>query len=937
MPKRTITAEIDGKVRRITADIPDDATPEEIEGAVSAYFRAAAPAPAPTLQAQQPQSAASLLQQADQRTIPGRLATGAIGAAKGTVQTLGQLVTNPGGVFDSVRQDSAMEDKLAGEAQRRGDTLGTLRHSVQSIPVLGPTLRAVTDRISKGEIPELAGEIAFGAVAPRAVSSAAKGARSMAAEAAPALRRSAERSYSAALNATTKGNKVRSENIVPGLVDRRVVAQSLESLKDKAAGQVAQIGRAIGEEWDNLPAGTKVNADDVTWKMRAQAEAEHAMKDAKGNLVPIGEQGAAALENVDKLSATIRAFAERNPKTGRMEIPAEKMRNLRQYFDGIAKEANAYEGKTLKDASVAAANKMAADAIRAELGKEFPNIAALNKEFSFWKDVERVTSDTLLRRQGQQKPISRMMMSAAGAAAGWTAGGLEGAIAGKITMDLLQKAITSTGWRTVSASLKASLADAIASGNKGKIQFYAKKAAQATTQPGSGAKLPTGKPSGTPSPQATAVPTQSPVPAQAARPAEVAAVPPQTQPVRRAAAPGTTTIRVPGEATKYEAVYEVRELDDVAASHSGLSFQPNPRYKLKNDRDYTQPENQGKVVEWSTPDKFDPAYLLTNSPDATHGPPIVNSAGEALGGNGRTMILERVYESNPKGAAEYKQALSAAAQQYGIDPQAIQQMKRPVLVRRVNDESVKSAFPSQSAITDMNKSGTAALRPTEKAVADSRRVSISTLDDISSRMDAVPDKPMSEALKGTSGAEVIKKLVDDGVISPQEQAAYISKGEITKDGIERISRLMVARFFRDPAQIDRIPLRVRAKLERLSSPLARAESVSGFALTEELSQALDLLEEMKVRGFKNIESVVRQPDLSGKTYPPQAVTMAKALVRMPTKQLLESFRGYAQDAQFAAGGESLFGPGPTKSTSYAEWIEPLANFKRPKATKGATQ
>ena len=40
---------------------------------------------------------------------------------------------------------------------------------------------------------------------------------------------------------------------------------------------------------------------------------------------------------------------------------------------------------------------MAADAIRAELGKEFPNIAALNREFSFWKDVERVVGDTMAR------------------------------------------------------------------------------------------------------------------------------------------------------------------------------------------------------------------------------------------------------------------------------------------------------------------------------------------------------------------------------------------------------------------------------------------------------------------------------------------------------------------------------------------------------------
>lgn len=44
MPVKTITAEIDGKVRRIKADIPDDATAEEIHGAVTQFLSAEQPA-----------------------------------------------------------------------------------------------------------------------------------------------------------------------------------------------------------------------------------------------------------------------------------------------------------------------------------------------------------------------------------------------------------------------------------------------------------------------------------------------------------------------------------------------------------------------------------------------------------------------------------------------------------------------------------------------------------------------------------------------------------------------------------------------------------------------------------------------------------------------------------------------------------------------------
>jgi hypothetical protein len=55
---------------------------------------------------------------------------------------------------------------------------------------------------------------------------------------------------------------------------------------------------------------------------------------------------------------------------------------------------------------------MAADAIREQLGQQFPDIDALNKDYSFLRNVNRVVSDTITRRTGQAKPLGQKLAQA---------------------------------------------------------------------------------------------------------------------------------------------------------------------------------------------------------------------------------------------------------------------------------------------------------------------------------------------------------------------------------------------------------------------------------------------------------------------------------------------------------------------------------------------
>lgn len=133
--------------------------------------------------------------------------------------------------------------------------------------------------------------------------------------------------------------------------------------------------------------------------------------------------------------------------------------------------------------------------------------------------------------------------------------------------------------------------------------------------------------------------------------------------------------------------YEVREMDDVIASHDPENqFRRRENYPQEaQERPYHSDEGeQQKVVGNAL--NYEPAFVVSTDASATNGPPIITQNGIVLGGNSRTMTLQMVYGQHPEKAAAYRQALVDNASQFGIDPQAIANMKRPMLVRVVSGQ-----------------------------------------------------------------------------------------------------------------------------------------------------------------------------------------------------------------------------------------------------------
>ena len=110
---------------------------------------------------------------------------------------------------------------------------------------------------------------------------------------------------------------------------------------------------------------------------------------------------------------------------------------------------------------------------------------------------------------------------------------------------------------------------------------------------------------------------------------------------------------------------------------TGKPSRKTRRMSTRTTATITTLDNQRKIVDASVGGDtgFDPRYVINTAPDASIGPPVADSRGNVLGGNGRTMTLQRVFESNPAGAAEYRALLDRNAHHFGIDPASYAHMK----------------------------------------------------------------------------------------------------------------------------------------------------------------------------------------------------------------------------------------------------------------------
>jgi hypothetical protein len=449
LPTYKVTAP-DGRTVRLTGDSPP--TEQELEEVFAALpAKASAVAPAAQASPWQERSVGGMLRNAGQSML---------GAVKGAAETA--YASNPVTMGSRLAQHLTGGEAPRGEAEmiaalqpaNEAQAVGRGAERMAEYAAPGGPARGVAGAVFQGArsgaTAALQGEDAKGVAVAAGLGAGGPLVAKLAEVAGPWIREGAVKQMSRVLGATTNENKAISEKIVPEMLKRGIKGTTRKSIQRQAAFHLAKTGKELEATLDAIPQGQRVDTAPIL---------RH-LEDAKQAFVVDGVvHDAEAVARFEGLQKTI---AEYGP-----DISFRSLRRVRQVYDKTVAQARGFHGKTLAEGSTIEAKRELANAIRGELAKSSPDLAKVNKEYSFWANVEKVMDDTIVRTQGQSKPLGEQIVRAAAIAGGLggTAMGSGGtAVPLAVALAAVNKLIRTPAWNTVSAGTKWQLADHIAAG-----------------------------------------------------------------------------------------------------------------------------------------------------------------------------------------------------------------------------------------------------------------------------------------------------------------------------------------------------------------------------------------------------------------------------------------------------------------------------------------
>lgn len=310
----------------------------------------------------------------------------------------------------------------------------------------------------------------------------------------------------------------------------------------------------------------------------------------------------------------------------------------------------------------------------------------------------------------------------------------------------------------------------------------------------------------------------------------VAAMPPH-----RVAAADNTAIEVAPVVVESDAL--------VTSSDPGYEASLQPR-----DRDRVASEAQVHTIAA----RLDPERLGTSS-EADRGAPIVGGDGLVESGNGRIMALRRAYAQNSAAAERYRDWLSSQ----GVD---VEKYRNPVLVRQ--RLTALEGEARQRFTVAANQAATMSLGASERALADARRLTPETLEQI-----AVPGD-----LAAAGNRTFVRSFLT--TLPESEQAAMVTgEGQLSSDGLTRIRNAVLARAYGNPDILSRLSEATNDEIRAISNALVtvapqwarlRADIESGQVsrdvdLTDELVEAVRRTADFRAMG-KGLQSYLDQQD-----------------------------------------------------------------------------
>lgn len=390
-----------------------------------------------------------------------------------------------------------------------------------------------------------------------------------------------------------------------------------------------------------------------------------------------------------------------------------------------------------------------------------------------------------------------------------------------------------------------------------------------------------------------------------------------------------------------QARYAIIEAENLQPSHirgyqNQLHFIPEAQPKDRSD--VVSKQAAVRIAANINPEE------ITTSATAYTGAPTINARGEVIQGNSRADALRAVWESfRDTSGAKYKQYLIENAEAFGIDPEAIEGMKSPVLVHLADVSDERAIELGQYLQADIESGGVERINPQTlyAKIGEKRdtfiRFLLGTSDD---------DLSLAESIT-RNAAETLSWLNRQGFISDtQFRSAFGSKGEITAEAKEDLRNALYRSFFEGAhnsleAEFYNLPKRTQQALLRVSYRDQQSPADAHFL--DELQASVSAYNALMgyapfadAKTFEDAEHAIETwmrfsgdlitGEVNSEQYSNFAVQLALRYKFYTQKELIAKLNA-VYDAVQAVSEDTLFGEGEVKPKTLAEAVSEVFSIK----------
>lgn len=261
----------------------------------------------------------------------------------------------------------------------------------------------------------------------------------------------------------------------------------------------------------------------------------------------------------------------------------------------------------------------------------------------------------------------------------------------------------------------------------------------------------------------------------------------------------------------------VIEAPQLQPSH--IQGQRNPMFFIEEAQPKNRAESVSRFAAMEMAEGIRPQEI-TGSATAYTGAPTVNTRGEVIQGNNRSDALRFLWDNHlPEQQQTYKQYLLDNAEQFGLDPEAVNAIERPVLVNMLDVDDAEAIRLGQMTAQDTESGGIERIKP--KNVAHKLGEDLRTF--ANQLLRSGDDEATFGQLVDRNGTEVLKWMAQKGAItSTQYQSAFDSKGNLTAEAKNDLQKVLYQAIFKGGSQ------QLEEMFDKLPSKAQRAILATAF-------------------------------------------------------------------------------------------------------------